>query len=265
MDSLGAVAGPLIAAPLIALVGFRALFGFSILPGMAAAAVVMVLVSEVPTITKAAGGAAAPMRSLLTSPGPFRRLVLGVGLYGLGNFSATLLILRATGLLAAAGRGTAQAAALSVLLYAAHNAANALAAYPGGALADRIGRRSVLVAGIVLFALACVGLAFGSANLAVLLTLFVGVGASAGLVETGQGSLAAEILTQELRGRGFGLLGFVEGIGDFLSSAVVGVLWTVMNPAWGFLYAAAFALAGAGVLARTAASGPNQQRTVEGM
>ena len=48
MDSLGAVAGPLLAAPLIVAVGYRWLFALSIVPGLLAAAAVLVLVAEVP-------------------------------------------------------------------------------------------------------------------------------------------------------------------------------------------------------------------------
>src|SRR3954469_24548916 len=52
-----------------------------------------------------------------------------------------------------------------------------------------------------------------------------------------------------IRGRGFGLLGLVDRIGDLVSSVVVGILFTVTDPAWGFLYAAALANIGAVVLA----------------
>jgi hypothetical protein len=71
-----------------------------------------------------------------------------VGLYGLGNFSATLLILRPTQVLSAEGWTALSASAAAVLVYAAHNAANAVAAYPAGTVADRIGRRAVLVVGL---------------------------------------------------------------------------------------------------------------------
>ena len=98
---------------------------------------------------------------------------------------------------------------MAVLLYAAHNAANAAAAYPAGAMADRFGRRLVLVAGIVLFAaacalFACALFAFGSANLAVLGTLFVTVGASTGLVETAQDAHAAGLPTPPCAAAGSG-------------------------------------------------------------
>ena len=248
MDSLGAIAGPLLAAPLIVTVGYRWLFALSIIPGLLAAVAVLTLVREAPRVVHATAGAATTMRSLLSTPGPFRRLVAGVGLYGLGNFSATLLILRATQLLADHGRSDTDAAAVAVLLYAAHNAANAVAAYPAGAVADRIGRRTVLIGGVVLFGAACGAFAFGSANLAVLVGLFVAVGTSTALVETGQGAHAAELLDPAVRGRGFGVLGLVDGVGDLLSSVVVGVLFTVISPAWGFAYAATLSGAGAAVL-----------------
>lgn len=248
MDSIGAIAGPLLAAPLIVAVGYRWLFAVSIVPGLLAALAVLMLVKEAPRVAHAATALVAPMRTLVRTPGPFRRLLTGVGLYGLGNFSATLLILRATQLLHEHGRSSTDAAAVAVLLYAAHNTANAVFAYPAGAAADRIGRRSVLIAGVALFGVACVLFAFGSANVAILAGLFVAVGASTALVETGEAAHASELLDPAIRGRGFGLLGLVDGIGDLVSSVAVGVLFTVANPAWGFVYAATLAGAAAVLL-----------------
>ena len=239
MDSIGAIAGPVLAAPLIVAVGCRWLFAISVIPGLLAAIAVLALVHEAPRVAHASAQLAAPMRTLLRTPGPFRRLLAGVGLYGLGNFSATLLILRATQLLHQHGRSNTDAAAVAVLLYAAHNAANAIAAYPAGAAADRFGRRHVLVAGVALFGAACIGFAFSPAGIGVLAMLFVAVGTSTALVETGEGAHAAELLDPAIRGRGFGLLGLVDGVGDLISSVVVGVLFTITTPAYGFIYAAA--------------------------
>ena len=106
----------------------------------------------------------------------------------------------------------------------------------------------MLVAGVALFGAACVAFGFGSANLAILAALFAAVGASTALVETGEGAHASELLDPAIRGRGFGLLGLVDGVGDLVSSVVVGVLFTVTNPAWGFIYAAALAGASTVVL-----------------
>ena len=98
-------------------------------------------------------------------------------------------------------------------------------------------------------------LAFGSANVAVLAVLFVAVGASTALVETGEGSHAAELLDPAIRGRGFGLLGLVDGVGDLVSSVVVGILFTITSPAWGFGYAAVLAAAGGSCWPQNAPAG----------
>ena len=247
-DSLGAIAGPLAAAVLIGTIGYRWLFAVSFLPAIGAALAILLLAAEAPRVRAAAHETLARSRDLLTSPGPYRRLLAGTGLFGMGNFSATLLILRATDLLARQGRSSVDAAAVAILLYTGHNAANAGAAYPAGILADRIGRRPVLVLGIALFAVAAFLFAFGWVNIAVLAVLFVMVGASRALVETGEGSYASEILPDHVRGRGFGLLGLVDGIGDLVSSVVVGVLWTVTAPLWGFVFAGVLSSLGGGVL-----------------
>ena len=248
MDSVGAIAGPLMAAPLIVAVGYRWLFAISVVPGMLAAVAVLALVREVPRVVHDGRESRGVMFTLMRTPGPFRRFVAGIGLYGLGNFSATLLILRATQLLHTHGRSSADAAAVAVLLYAAHNAANAVAAYPAGVVADRVGRRPVLIAGVLLFAAACAVFALGSRHVAVLAALFVAVGASSGLVDTSGRAHAADLLDPAIRGRGFGLLGLVDGVGDLVSSVVVGVLFTVTGAAWAFGYAAILCAAGAAVL-----------------
>ena len=246
MDSIGAIIGPLLAAPVLLALGYRWLFAISVIPGLLAGLAVMVLVSDTPRVLRdLPSDAMSNMRSLLTTPGPFRRLLTGVGLYGLGNFSATLLIFRATQILHDHGQSTTSAAATAVLLYAGHNTANAVAAYPAGAIADRIGRRPVLISGIALFGAASVGFAFSPTRVWVLALLFVAVGSSAGLVETGEASHAAELLDDHIRGRGFGLLGLVDGVGDLISSVVVGLLLTIAAPAAGFAYAAVLSAAGA--------------------
>ena len=71
------------------------------------------------------------------------------------------------------------------------------------------------------------------------------MGASTALVETAQAAYAAELLHDSIRGRGFGVLGLVDGIGDLVSSVVVGILFTVTDPVWNFVYAAVLATSGA--------------------
>src|SRR5437870_5229664 len=98
-DSLGAIAGPLVAATLIGALGYRRLFVVSFLPAVLAAAAIVLLTRDVGRMGTALRGAGSGMREVVRGSPRFRTLLYGVGLYGLGNFSATLLILRATALL----------------------------------------------------------------------------------------------------------------------------------------------------------------------
>lgn len=243
-DSAGAVLGPVLAALLLPLLGERWVFAVSSVPAVGAALAIVLLTRGAHAGAGAARRAGTSLgMALRETPDRFRRLLLAIALYGLGNFSSTLLILRATQILSESGRSAAAAATTAISLYTLHNAANALAAYPAGALADRVGRRMVLAAGIGLFAGACALFATGPSDVFPLGVLFGAVGSSKALVETGQNAHAAELLPAHLRGRGYGLLGLVDGVGDLISSVVVGALWTVMAPAWGFAYAAALSVA----------------------
>ena len=78
----------------------------------------------------------------------------------------------------------------------------------------------------------------GGAGLPALAGIFALAGLVSGVRDTLEGSAAAGLIPAEHRGLGFGLLGGVNGLGDLVSSLVVGALWT-LHPALGFGYAAA--------------------------
>src|SRR5581483_5282652 len=153
-DTAGAVVGPLLAAALLAVLGphfpaapdwpFRCIFLVTLAPGLTATLAFALLVRE------NAPGAGQP-HSLLAAwgrmPTAFRRYLVGVGVFGLGDFSRTFLILAATVLLrpwadtAGGVPACGSPAAWAAVLYAWHNACQAAASFPVGALSDRIGRR----------------------------------------------------------------------------------------------------------------------------
>lgn len=76
--------------------------------------------------------------------------LIGVVLFGLGNFSRTFLVLWATMGLGENAMPTAGVLPVAVLLHAMHNAVSALAAYPAGHLGDRGSKLSILVVGYCL-------------------------------------------------------------------------------------------------------------------
>jgi MFS family permease len=158
--------------------------------------------------------------------------------FELGNIATTLLILRSTDLLHTGGRSLTAAAAVSVLLYAAHNGAATVASLGGGHWADSRGPRVVFGMAAAVYAASYVLFAIGSHRWAVLLVGFAGAGVGIGLAETAESTMVARIAPTELRGSAFGLLGLTQALGDLGSSAVVGALWAGLTPAVGFSYAA---------------------------
>ncbi len=82
-------------------------------------------------------------------------------------------------------------------------------------------------AGVALFGLAYV--VFAAAPGVVLLALaFIAAGIGIGAVETAEHAAVASLAPVELRGSAFGLLAAIQSVGDFLASAVVGLLWTFL-------------------------------------
>lgn len=258
-DNLGAVAGPLLAAVLVAFLGIRPAMYLAAIPGLFAAVAITVAARE----ARGHGAAAArrARRARLELAGlrqaGLLRPLLPVAAFELGNVATTLLILRATQLLHTGGRSLAAATSLAILVYAAHNAVAAAIALVGGHWIDRAGPRLVLASGALCYLLAYAGFALPLHTWPALLACFALAGCGIGLAETAESALVARLLPDRLRGSGFGLLGGVQSFGDFASSAAVGLLYAAVSPAAGFAYAAGWmALSAATAVAATPAKTP---------
>ncbi|GAB3119196.1 MFS transporter [Glaciibacter psychrotolerans] len=239
-DNLGAVVGPLAAAGLVAWLGIRPAIWFALIPGALAAVAITVAARE--ARRHHLPGARQRIRldfAGLRSAGLLRPLI-PVILFECGNIATTMLILRSTQLLQVDGRSAATAASLAILIYAAHNAAGAIVAYFGGRWIDRSGPRIVFAAGAVLYVVAYVGFAWAPSEWWFLVIVFSLAGAGIGLAETAESTLVAQILPDRLRGSGFGVIGAVQAGGNLVGTVVVGVLYTVVSPTAGFIYAAAW-------------------------
>jgi MFS family permease len=247
-DAAGAVLGPLTAMALLAAgVLPRHLMLVSVLPGLLAFLAITFLVVETPHSPRRA--AFAPWRELAATGRPFRQYLTGILLFGCGDFSRTLLILYATEHLAGS-LFSLRGASAAVALYVLHNAVSSVASFPIGSLADTVGHRRVVVAGYLFAAATTLGFALAPPTPAWLFILFVCSGTYIACEEVAEKSYAASLLPRDRRGAGMGLLAATNGIGDMVSSALVGTLWAAMTaPGWGFAAAAALQLAGAARIA----------------
>ena len=196
MDTAGAIAGPLTALWLLEATGhsYHKVFLWTLLPGLIAVGSFWLLVRERPATPK-------PPRSFLLGlralPPSFRRLLVGVGIFGAGDFSHSLLILYATRMLTPS-HGLAQAASIAVGLYTVHNVFYAGSAYASGWLSDHVPhRKAVLSAGYGLAGVTAILLCTGTHSLWLLGVIFVlaglYVGTEEALEEALEDSLAAEL------------------------------------------------------------------------
>ncbi|KZS68044.1 MAG: MFS transporter [Mycobacterium pseudokansasii] len=242
-DNLGAVAGPLLAAGLVAWVGVRPALLLAAIPGLFAAIAIFLAASECRRRTRPTGEVARRRLDLaaVRNAGMLRALA-PVALFEFGNVATTLLILRATQLLTTPHRPITAATSLAILIYASHNVIATLASLVAGRWYDRAGPRVVFAAGAAVYVVGYGVFAAGGNSVWLLLVAFGAAGAGIGLAEPTESAVVAQLLPDRLRGTGFGLLGVVKASGDVVATVVAGVLYTVVSPVAAFGYAAAWML-----------------------
>jgi len=264
-DTAGAVLGPLLGVWLLARLPrpnaaapFRTIFLVSLIPGLLAFASMVLLVQE-------KRGTANPARKLWKSvremPRPYRQFLAAVAVFGAGDFAPTLLVLAASQLLAPQ-HGVVRAGELAALLYVLRNAVYAAAAFPAGALADRMNKAKLLAAGYALGALTGFGAALLFAwqvtAMAAMGGIFALAGIYIGIQDTLEGAIPAGLIAASDRGTAYGVLGAVNGTGDLIASALVGTIWTAVSPVAAFTAAGCLMLAGAALLYLRASALPSQ-------
>ena len=262
MDHLGAVLGPIVAivilyfllgpdlwqVPAIVIrqkpVGdkemdaLRWVFGIALIPGLAAMAALVFKVREVEIVKKSTEVNVGLWGSL---PRNFRIFVGIVTLFALGNSSDLFVVLLAATMF--------KMSILELLiLWIVFHISKIVFSIPGGIISDKLGRRPVIVAGWIVYALVYLGFAFADPNQAwQFWALFLVYGFYFGMCEGAEKALVADFVPSELRGTAFGLYHGAIGIAALPASLLFGIFWTQIGPHWAFGIGAA--LAGAAALA----------------
>ena len=166
-------------------------------------------------------------------------------LFTLGNSSNTFLLLKAN--------ATGFSSTDVILLYFLYNVVSALLAIPFGKRSDAVGRKKVLVAGYLMFALVYLGFAFATSK-AVLIGAFVLYGFYTAMVAGVERAFIAEIAPPKLKGTLLGLQSTLVGIALLPASIIAGVLWNSIGSYAPFTLGAILAILAAvllGVFFRT--------------
>jgi MFS family permease len=243
MDTVGAIVGPATAFVLLAALqhNYRHIFLLTLIPGVCAAVVIAFLVKEKERKPVSHVSFGERLRLL---PRPYRKFLVAVGIFGAGDFAPTLLILLATQKLVPE-LGTARAASVAVGFYVLRNIFYAGFAYVAGWLADRFKKHFVLAFGYALAAVMALLIVAAPMTIGLLGIIFVLSGIHVAIGETLEDSFCAELVGEEHHGMAFGVLATVNGVGDLLSSIVVGALWTAFGTPVAFGYSAVLFTLGA--------------------
>jgi MFS family permease len=264
-DTIGAILGPLAGFALLRWLptdwfsspigSYRLIFLLTLIPGIGSVLAFALLVKEKPNPSQPQLRLWGSIRAM---PRDFRRFLAGVGVFGLGDCSDKLLVLAATEILSPS-MGARDAASTGILLYAWRNVVQAATAYPIGAISDRVGPRKPLLVGYLIGVITMLGFAASGtallSNSSVIIAFFVVIFTLAGTYLSTEEALES-VLTANLvpdrsvRGTAFGILGSVNGVGDLVSSLVVGLLIQHVSISAGFLYAAALMILGSILLVR---------------
>lgn len=216
MDNLGAVVGPLVATALLAAgLSLREVFFASIVPGAIALLVLSRGVVEKVHGPTATTPTPSVPRATKPLPAALRRYLFVVGLFSLGNAADAFLLLRALKL----GMKTE----LVPIAWALHNVVRALFSTIGGAWSDRFGRRPLLVAGWLVYAIAYAGFGYATEAWQVWV-LFVVYGVHYSLVEGSEKAIVGDLAPPSERGRAFGWFNGIVGLAALPASFAFGKL-----------------------------------------
>ncbi|CAG9242691.1 MFS transporter [Burkholderia diffusa] len=233
MDTVGAIFGPMLAIVLMLWFGdrIRTVLWFAVVPAFVAIALIVFGVRE-PEQSKPDRRFRSPLRwnALRKFPRSYWFVVAAGATFTLARFSEAFLVLRA--------QQTGLDAAWIPAVMVAMSVTYSLSAWPVGIVSDRLDRRVLLAAGMVLLIVADLLLGIGTSTI----SMFAGVavwGLHMGFTQGILAAMVSETSPATLRGTAFGVFNLVSGICMLLASSIAGALWTHFGASTTFIAGAA--------------------------
>ncbi|MBI5455067.1 MAG: MFS transporter [Deltaproteobacteria bacterium] len=236
MDTIGAVIGPGIAFALLFLSkdNLRLVFYASTIPGVIAVIIIILFIKEKKKTREEVREA--PRLSISSFNGPFRRYLVVIAVFSLGNFADAFLVLQA--------ENAGISRELIPVVYVLFNIVYALSSAPLGALADRIGVKNMILGSFLLYSLIYLAVAFSTSAIHIWI-LFPVYGIYKGMTEGTQKAYLAILAPKEQRATAFGVYHTVAGVMLLPASIIAGYLWDNIGPYATFLFGSAMSFGAA--------------------
>src|ERR1043166_9256952 len=241
-DHMGAVLGPIAATGLLWLYAgdtqnptlreYQHVFLFASVPVVAGLLVIVFFVKEKRHASHS--DAEPPSLSLRGFDANFKRFLIVIALFTLSNSTDAFLLLRA-------GQTGITPVVLPLLWMTLH-VSKVVSSLIGGDLSDKLGRKTMIVSGWVVYAFVYAGFAFVSSAVPTW-TLFIIYGVYFGLTEGVEKAFVADMVPEKKRGTAYGLYNFAFGITVFPASLLFGLAWNQFGAATAFLASACVSIA----------------------
>jgi len=231
MDTMGAVIGPAIALILLQRYNnFKVVFFSSMIPGIIAVLIIVAFIKEKQQSPKTT--VERPRLTFKHFDGKVRFFILIATLFALGNSSDVFLILRASQL----GIPTM----VIPVVYLMFNLIYSLSAIPAGIVADKFGKKRLILLGFILFTALYYGFAIARSSTEIWI-LFALYGLFMGLTEGIQKAFLATIIPPDFKATAFGVYATAIGLVALPASLIGGLLWDRVSPAATFYFGASTA------------------------
>jgi len=237
MDHAGAAVGPLLATVFLYFSpdNYRWLFALTIIPGLMAVATLL----RVPEAGADEKTAKAEFSTRPLNP-QLKRYLLILSVFTLGNSSDAFLLLQLS--------NSGVPLMGLTMLWSGQHAIKALLSMYGGSLSDRIGRRKLIIAGWLIYAIVYAGFAFSTSMYALIGWFFL-YSVYFTATEGTEKALIADLSTADVRATAYGWHAAVQGFGALAAGIFFGLLWQQFGAPVAFMTGAALSLVASLLLA----------------
>lgn len=216
LDQIGAIIGPIAGYFLLQFFDVREIFILSLIPGAIAIIILVFFVKEVSSKISS-NKIGMNFRILLNKNKPFVILLLVTGIFSLGAYNFSFVLLKSADL---------GVNATSIpLVYAAINITHTVIGLPSGILADRFGKEKTLILGYSTLLISSLLMIIFSGNFISAFILALVYGVYVGITETVQRAIVPKYVDSSLRGTAYGIYFLIMGSGFFIGNVIFGHLW----------------------------------------